>query len=120
GQIVSSIGTLMPLLGTLAAFITKTLIPAIMGISAPAIGTVAAIAALGAVAYEVYRNWTEVKDALINLWELIKASATQVGLSVSLAFAQMQHAVIGAVNAILDQLSVLENVPFGIGEQFAG
>jgi len=120
GQIVSSIGTLMPVLGTLAAFIMKTLIPAIMGISAPVVGTVAAIAALGIVAYEVYRNWTEVKDALINLWELLKASATQLGLNISLVFERMKGTVLSAVNAILERLSVLENLPFGLGERFAG
>jgi len=54
--------------GTLSAFISKTLIPAITSISLPAVATVGAIAALAAVAYEVYRAWDEVKAALSATW----------------------------------------------------
>ena len=47
GKLTSAVGVLLPFLSTLAAFVSKTLIPAIMGISAPTIGVVAAIAAFG-------------------------------------------------------------------------
>ncbi|HPZ14941.1 MAG TPA: phage tail tape measure protein, partial [Bacillota bacterium] len=120
GQIVSSIGTLMPLLGTLAAFIKTTLIPAIMGISWPVVAVVGGIAALAAVAYEVYRAWDEVKTALSATWEYLKASAERLALNISLSFERMKHAVINAVGEILERLSVLENLPFGIGDKFAG
>ncbi|WP_461372040.1 phage tail tape measure protein, partial [Candidatus Darwinibacter acetoxidans] len=120
GQVVSSIGTLMPILGTLAAFITKTLIPAITSISLPAVATVGAIAALAAVAYEVYRAWDEVKAALSATWEYMKASAEKLALNMSLSFEKMKVTVIGVVDEILERLSILESLPFGIGESFAG
>ncbi|WP_461371886.1 phage tail tape measure protein, partial [Candidatus Darwinibacter acetoxidans] len=120
GQIVSSIGTLMPLLGTLAAFIKTTLIPAIAGISLPTVATVAAIAALAVVAYEVYRAWDEVKAALSATWEYMKASAEKLALNMSLSFEKMKVTVIGVVDEILERLSILESLPFGIGDSFAG
>lgn len=120
GQIVTSVGVLLPALGALAAFISKTLIPAIMGISLPAVATAGAIAALVVVAYEVYRAWEEVKAALLATWELLKASAVQLSLNMALAFEEMKRSVIGAVNEILERLSVLENLPFGLGDEFTG
>lgn len=112
GPIVTAIGTLTPMLGGLAT--------AIAGISAPAIGTVAAIAAFAAIAVEVYRNWEEVKNALINIWELIKASAKQLGLNIAIAFEEMKATVLNTINAMLDKLGVLEKLPFGIGDKFKG
>lgn len=120
GQLVAAVGALLPVLGTLSAFINTTLIPAIKAINWPAIATVGAIAALAAVAYEVYRAWDEVKAALAATWEYLKASAERLALNMSLSFEQMKHAVINAVGEILERLSVLENLPFGLGDKFAG
>ena len=120
GQIVSSIGTLMPLLGTLAAFISKTLIPAITSISLPVVAVVAGVTAFAAIAVEVYRNWNETKNALINIWELIKASAKQLGINVAIVFETMKATVLNVIDAMLEKLGVLEKLPFGIGEKFKG
>lgn len=120
GQLTTAVGALLPVLGKLSAYIKTTLIPAIKAINWPAIATVGAIAALAAVAYEVYRAWDEIKAALAATWEYLKASAERLALNMSLSFERMKHVVISAVEVILERLSVLENLPFGIGDKFAG
>jgi len=112
GPIVTAVGTLTPMLGALGA--------AIAGISAPAVGTVVAIAGLAAIAIEVYRNWEEVKNALINIWNLIKASAVQLGLNIAITFEEMKATVLNTIDAMLEKLGVLEKLPFGIGDKFKG
>src|SRR5690554_5019984 len=112
GSIVSAIGTLLPLLGAIGT--------AIAGISAPVVAVVAGIAAFAAIAIEVYRNWDEVKTALINIWELIKASAKGLVTNIQLGFTKMKATVLEVVDAIISKLSVLEKLPFGVGEKFAG
>lgn len=120
GKLTSGVGALLKTLGTLTGFIKSTLIPAISSISMSSVATVAGIAALAAIAYEVYRAWDEVTGAVAALWELLKASAVQLGLNIAITFEEMKVAVIRAVDSILDNLSVLERLPFGIGQKFAG
>jgi len=112
GNITSVIGTLLPLLGRLAT--------AIAGISAPVVAAVAGVAAFAAIAVEVYRNWNETKNALINIWELIKASAKQLGLNIAIVFEEMKATVLNVIDAMLEKLGVLEKLPFGIGDKFKG
>ena len=50
--------------------------------------------------------------------ELIKASAKQLGLNIAIAFEEMKATVLNVINAMLEKLGVLENLPFGIGEKF--
>ncbi|MCF8012679.1 MAG: hypothetical protein K9L56_15530 [Clostridiales bacterium] len=120
GSLTSAIGALMPVFATISTFISTTLVPAIAGISAPVIGTVGAIAALGAIAYEVYRNWDEVKSSLMAVWELLKTSTKQLGISVAIAFQEMKKTVLTSINAMIEKLGVLEKLPFGIGDKFKG
>ena len=112
GSITTAIGTLLPLVGTLGIKIGL--------IKAPVIGTVAAIAALAAGAILVYRNWDEAKRALLSVWDLIKASAVQLQLNMSIIFEKMKVSVLGVIDSILEKLGALENLPFGIGEKFQG
>ena len=120
GKLTSGVGALITTFGTLVAFIKTTLIPAITGISLPVAATVGGVLALGAVAYEVYRAWSEVKTAFLAIWDLLKASAVQLGLNISIAFEEMKRVVLNAVEDILSRLSLLEKIPFGIGEKFKG
>ena len=120
GKVTSAVGVLLPFLATLGGFVMKTLIPAIAGISAPALATVGAIVGLAVVAYEVYRAWDEVKAALLAVWELLKANATQLGLYISIAFEEMKSVVLNAVDAMIDKLGILEKLPFGLGDKFKG
>lgn len=120
GKLISGVGSVLSTLGTLVAFFKTTLIPALSGISLTTVATVGAIAAVALVAYEVYRAWDEVKALLIAVWDLVRAHATNLGLSVSIAMEEMKHATLNAVNAMLERLVVLEKLPFGIGEKFAG
>lgn len=112
GPIISAVGTLMPLLGTMAG--------AIAGISAPALGTAAAIAGLVAAAVLVYRNWTEVKGALGAIWEYIKAQGENMSIGIQTAFHKMKQVTLDTINTMLEKLSVLESLPFGVGDKFAG
>lgn len=112
GSITSAIGTLIPMLGSLAT--------AIAGISAPVVAAVAGAAAFAAIAIEVYRNWEETKKALISTWDLIKASTKQLGINVAISFEKMKATVLNVIDAMLEKLGVLENLPFGIGEKFKG
>jgi len=120
GKVTSAVGVLLPFLATLGGFVMKTLIPAIAGISAPALATIGAIVGLAAVAYEVYRAWDEVKAALVATWELLKANVTQLGLYISIAFEEMKSVVLNAVNAMIEKLGILEKLPFGLGDKFKG
>ena len=120
GKLSTGVGALIKAFTVLSTFVKSTLIPAIASISWPVVAVVAGIAALAAVAYEVYRAWDEVKTALVATWDLLKAHATQLGLSISIAMEEMKRVTLSAVNAILERLSVLEKLPFGLGEQFAG
>ncbi len=120
GTLTSSVGAVIGALGTLAAFIKTTLIPAIMGINWPVVLTVAGIAALAAIAFEVYRAWDEVKVALAATWEYLRAQAENMGLKIAIAMQKMKLAIIDAVDTMLDKLSVLEKLPWGLGEQFQG
>src|SRR5690606_36994667 len=120
GQMATGAGAVMQAFGKLSAFISTTLIPAITSISLPVVGVVAGIAGLAVVAYEVYRAWDEVKTALSATWEYMKASAEKLALNMSLSFEKMKVTVIGIVDDILERLSILEVLPFGIGDSFAG
>ena len=120
GTLISGIGTTIGALGTLAAFIKTSLVPAILGINWPVILTVAAIAALATIAFEVYRAWDEVKSALSAVWEYLKAQAENMGIKISISMEKMNLAVISAVDAMLEKLSVLEKLPWGLGDQFKG
>lgn len=120
GKVTSAVGVLLPFLATLGGFVMKTLIPAIAGISAPALAVIGVIVGLAAVAYEVYRAWDEVKAALVATWELLKANATQLGLYISIAFEEMKSVVLNAVNAMIEKLGILEKLPFGLGDKFKG
>src|SRR5690554_4842228 len=120
GQMATGAGAVVQAFGKLSAFISKTLIPAITSISLPVVGVVAGIAGLAVIAYEVYRAWDEVKTALSATWEYMKASAEKLALNMSLSFEKMKVTVIGVVDEILERLSILEALPFGIGESFAG
>ena len=75
---------------------------------------------MGVVAYEVYRAWDEVKAALLAVWELLEANATQLGLYISIAFEEMKSVVLNAVDAMIDKLGILEKLPFGLGDKFKG
>ena len=119
GTLTSGIGAVVTAFGTMVAFIKTSLIPAILGISWPVVGVVAAIAGLAVVAYEVYRAWDEVKSALSATWEYLKAQAENLGISISIAMEKMKHATLGAVDAIIEKLSVLEKLPWGLGDGFA-
>lgn len=120
GKMATGAGAVVQAFGTLSAFISKTLIPAITSISLPVVGVVAGIAGLAVIAYEVYRAWDEVKTALSATWEYMRASAEKLALNMSLSFEKMKVTVIGVVDEILERLSILESLPFGIGESFAG
>ena len=120
GTLTSTVGTVISTFGNLAAFIKTNLIPAIMGINWPVVLTVSAIAALAAIAFEVYRAWDEVKTVLSAIWDYLKAQAENLGLNVSIAMQNMKLAIIDAVDTMLEKLSVLENLPWGLGEQFKG
>ena len=120
GTLTTGVGSVLSVLGTLAAFIKTSLIPTIMGINWPVVLTVAGIAALAAIAFEVYRAWDEVKVALSAIWEYLKAQAENLGINVSSAMQKMKLAIIDAVDTMLDKLSVLEKLPWGLGEQFQG
>lgn len=120
GQMATGAGAVVQAFGKLSAFISKTLIPAITSISLPVVGAVAGIAGLAVVAYEVYRAWDEVKTALSATWEYMKASAEKLALNMSLSFEKMKVTIIGVVDEILERLSILEALPFGIGDSFAG
>src|SRR5690606_11601508 len=50
----------------------------------------------------------------------LKAYAEKLALNMSLSFEKMKVTVIGVVDEILERLSILESLPFGIGESFAG
>lgn len=119
GSITKGVGSLSSGLSKLPGTLNAVKV-GIAGISLPAVGTVAAIAAFGAIAYEVYHNWDEVKDALGATWDLIKASAEQLGINTAITFEGMKGDVIGAVDAILERLGVLEKIPFGVGDKFKG
>ncbi|HUM44177.1 MAG TPA: hypothetical protein PKI14_14640, partial [Fervidobacterium sp.] len=86
----------------------------------PVVAAVAGVAAFAAIAVEVYRNWNETKNALINIWELIKASAKQLGLNIAIVFEEMKATVLNVIDAMLEKLGVLEKLPFGIGDKFKG
>ena len=120
GQMATGAGAVVQAFGKLSAFISKTLIPAITSISLPVVGVVAGIAGLAVIAYEVYRAWDEVKTALSATWEYMKASAEKLALNMSLSFEKMKVTIIGVVDEILERLSILEALPFGIGDSFAG
>ncbi|MGI6102959.1 MAG: phage tail tape measure protein, partial [Bacillota bacterium] len=120
GKMATGAGAVVQAFGTLSAFISKTLIPAITSISLPVVGVVAGIAGLAVIAYEVYRAWDEVKTALSATWEYMRASAEKLALNMSLSFEKMKVTVIGVVDEILERLSILESLPFGIGDSFAG
>ena len=120
GQLTSAFGTLVTAVGTLAAFVKTSLIPAMAGLAGPILATIAAAAGLAAVAYTVREAWDEIKASLVATWELLTGSAQQAGLKMTLAFEEMRHSVLRAVDAILERLSVLEDLPFGLGEKFVG
>jgi TP901 family phage tail tape measure protein len=120
GQMATGAGAVVQAFGKLSAFISKTLIPAITSISLPVVGVVAGIAGLAVIAYEVYRAWDEVKTALSATWEYMRASAERLALNMSLSFEKMKVTIIGVVDEILERLSILESLPFGIGDSFAG
>ena len=112
GPIISAFGTLIPLLWKGAA--------AIAGISAPALGTAAAIAGLVTAAILVYNNWQEVKSALGAIWEQIKAQAENMSIGIQVAFLKMKQVTLNTIDAMLEKLGVLESLPFGIGDKFKG
>ena len=112
GPIISAFGTLIPLLWKGAA--------AIAGISAPALGTAAAIAGLVTAAILVYNNWQEVKSALGAIWEQIKAQAENMSIGIQVAFIKMKQVTLNTIDAMLEKLGVLESLPFGIGDKFKG
>lgn len=120
GKLTTGIGGIITAFGSLVAFIKTSLVPAILSINWPVALVVAAIAALATVAVEVYRAWEEVKSALSAIWEYLKAQAENMGIKISLSMQKMKLATIDAVDTILDKLSVLENLPWGLGEQFIG
>src|SRR5690606_36763619 len=120
GQMAGGAGAVMQAFGKLSAFISKTLIPAITSISLPVVGVGAGIAGLAVIAYEVYQAWDEVKTALSATWEYMRASAETLAFNMSISFEKMKITVIGIVDDILERLSILEALPFGIGDSFAG
>ena len=75
-----------------------------MGINWPVVLTVSAIAALAAIAFEVYRAWDEVKTVLSAIWDYLKAQAENLGLNVSIAMQNMKLAIIDAVDTMLEKL----------------
>lgn len=112
GKLTSAVGVLVPLFGKMST--------ALSGISLSTVATVAGIAALAIVAIEVYRNWKQVQTALAAIWDLIKASAVQLGINIAIVFERMKNAVLNVINEMLQRLAVFEKLPFGIGEKFAG
>ena len=126
GALVAAITPLLLVAAKITAAV-KVLVPlflslkaAIAGFSAPVLATVAAVAALAAVAVEVYRNWEQVKTALSATWDLLKAKASQMTINISIAFEKMRGKVLEIVGEIMEKLSAMEDLPFGIGEKFAG
>lgn len=112
GKVATAVSILIPMLAK-----AKTVI---MGLNLATGPTIAVIAGLAAVAIEVYRNWKEVKNALVAMWNYLVASAKLMVTEIQLGFERMKHAVLTAVNFMLEKLSVLEKLPFGIGEKFKG
>jgi len=110
--IATAIGPVLVALGSLAT--------AIGAITAPVLGTIAAVAAFIAIGTELYRHWEKVKDALSSTLNVLKSAfSTWVSL-VELDFATMKATVLTVIDAIIDKLSVLEKLPFGVGEKFKG
>ena len=120
GKITIAVGALVPVLVKLGTYIISTLIPAIAGISAPVWITIGAVAAFIAIGTQVYRHWEQVSNSLSATWELIKASVVSLVSSVRLNFTRMKATILEIVDDIVDKLSVLEKLPFGVGEKFAG
>jgi TP901 family phage tail tape measure protein len=117
GLLVNSGALLIKYIPMISGFIKTSLIPAITGISAPALATVAAIVALITVAYEIYNAWDEVKEALLAIWDLIKLGAERLSLWMNYAWELIKYGVFTGVDAVLQKLSLLEHIPY-IGEAF--
>src|SRR5690606_10089398 len=64
-------------------------------------------------------NWRETGNLIISIWNTLADSVKFLVVEIQLAFEHIKHAVLSAVNFIVDKLSVLEKLPFGIGEKFA-
>jgi hypothetical protein len=110
--IVSASVTLAPLLSTIAG--------GFAAISAPVVGVVAGVTAFAGAATLVYRSWSEVSTMLSDLWTAMRVNVSNFAIKSQIAFEKMKIAIFRIVNSILQKMSALENLPFGVGEKFAG
>lgn len=110
--IVSASVTLAPLLSTIAA--------GFGAISAPVAASVAGVAAFAGAATLVYRSWEEVSTMLADLWTAMKVNVDNFAIQARISFEKMKIAIFRVVNAIIERMSALEDLPFGIGEKFSG
>jgi hypothetical protein len=110
--IVSASVTLAPLLSTIAG--------GFAAISAPVVGVVAGVTAFAGAATLVYRSWKEVSTMLADLWTAMRVNVSNFAIKSQIAFEKMKIAIFRIVNSIIQKMSALENLPFGVGEKFAG
>jgi len=110
--IVSASVTLAPLLSTIAG--------GFAAISAPVAASVAGVAAFAGAATLVYRSWKEVSTMLADLWTAMKVNVDNFAIQARISFEKMKIAIFRVVNSIIERMSALESLPFGVGEKFAG
>lgn len=119
GSMITAWGTLSTTFATVSTFVSATLIPALSGMAAPILGTVAAVGGLIAIGIEVVRHWEKVKSLLKAVFDTLKSIVKIVVNVWKLEFKSLEAFVLTVVDTIVQKLSVLEKIP-KVGDQFAG
>ena len=102
GALISAIGFLMPVLQTLGVFI--------IGLSAPIWLTVAAIAAIGLIAYEVWKHWDVIKPKLIAIWEAISGTFKGAIEEIKSLFNDAMKAIEDGIKRVTDLWNAMKNM----------
>ncbi|MCK8826412.1 phage tail tape measure protein [Natroniella acetigena] len=119
GQFISLLGASVGIIGTVVSALT-TKIATFVALNAPIIAIIAAITAFLGLAELVYRNWDEVSNSLSAIWDFMGVQVENFVINAQISFQQLQATVLRVVNNILERLGVLEQLPFGVGDNFRG